>query len=111
MAYSRVKWPSRTRHRIWLLLDTGHARYEELITAMTLRHQKYWPGNELGIRLNLAGTRAIVKMDGATKAWRDPLQALLDAGLVIKYGTRDDLPAIQALVKSPAWDDGTGRPT
>ena len=103
MAYSRVKWPPRTRHRIWLLVDTGHARYAELITKATERHQAYWPGHALGVRLNLAETRAIIKIDGATVAWKDTVQQLLDSGLVLQVGTRDDLPQIKDLMEQPAW--------
>lgn len=111
MAYSRVKWTSRTRDRLWLRIDMGHADAGRLVNFMKAQHLKYWPNNhEHAVLLNLTGTEGIVKMDGATDAWKTTVRSLLESGLVLGVYTRDNYRDLAALMLTRAWWDGTGGP-
>jgi len=56
---------------VWYLrVDTDDASWTALKTTLETKHDEMFPNNVMSITPNLAVTEAIVKIVGATAAWR-----------------------------------------
>ncbi len=56
---------------VWYLrVDTDHASWAALKTTLETKYAEILPNNTMSITPNLAGTEAVVKIVGATPAWR-----------------------------------------
>ena len=92
----------------YVVLDTTHSRYSELITRESAVHERIRPGNKLSIVLNNDGTQALVKLIGADEIWKDNELAL--SGVVVT--DVDNQPMIYSrkqhdqvilLLQTPEW--------
>ena len=92
----------------YVVLDTTHSRYGELITRESVVHERIRPGNKLSIVLNNDGTQALVKLIGADEIWKDNELAL--SGVVVT--DVDNQPMIYSrkqhdqvilLLQTPEW--------
>ena len=61
----------------WFLADTAHPDYGTFLDACKQRHAVEGHGEELGVRPNRDGTRAIVKVDGCEDGPPNPTGPVL----------------------------------
>lgn len=80
----------------WYRMDATHPSYAAVRAACGARHRTSPRAGLLSVRLNVAGTEAIVKVADAG-TWVPPPAAVLETF------TPDTLPALQALVQTPRW--------
>lgn len=58
----------------YFIFDTSHGEYTGKIAHARTRHSEAKPARVMSITLNVAGTNALVKVDGADKPWRQDKQ-------------------------------------
>ena len=68
------------RQVAYFLLDIGHADYTRLITQCRREHERNATGCLLSVALNVAGTKALVKVAGVRKTFLRS-RALLDTAI------------------------------
>lgn len=85
----------------YLLVDLTHPSWTALKIILTDRHQEIRSGNELSITLNDDETQGIVKILGATPAWRSA-NGLIGHPAVLESHP-DNAWAIDLFRNGPAW--------
>lgn len=89
----------------YILVDLTHPAWPALKTVFNTRHQSIRPGNVLSITLSDDGTRAVVKIIGATSQWQ------VNNGIIRHPAILENHPdnswAVDLWRTDPAWSQQT----
>lgn len=88
----------------WALLDTTHNQYNAAKNTSRSHHEGQ-RGNKFSIVLNDAGTQALIKVDGASKAWRKGKFMETVGGVMLAIYDRDDHSLAVELLSGPEWSN------
>jgi hypothetical protein len=101
-----VRHNDLTIRRAWFLVDMTHTRYPDLVTLLRGRHKTYWPVRGLSIVKNDDATRAVIKVEGVNRAWREANIDLLTSAVIVRRFTVSDHDlVVDRLETSPSWSN------
>ena len=91
-------------HVRWYRLDTTHPDFDTAINNGRDQHTTEFPGTVFSRTPKLDGSEEIVKVQGASKIWRQStMWADIVSGVVLAIYDRSDHYIAQTLIETESW--------
>lgn len=76
---------------------------EAIIEACLERQKLFWPDNELSIRSNFMETERVIKVDNASKVWRQTQPWIFNPTITLGVYDRDDHDNLKSILSTVEW--------
>lgn len=88
------------KNDLWFLVDTTSSKFTDVRTEAVTRHKTAWSHAKLSVLMNLAGTKALIKVRGA-KSWNPDWKL---EPLILRIFTPQDHADAIVMIHTLEWE-------